>query len=47
MTEAKTLASKEASGVLGTFNVLPRIIKNIDITRTLISSFYNSYYLWI
>lgn len=39
MTEAKTLASKEASGVLGTFNVLPRIIKNIDITELLLALF--------
>ena len=39
MTEAKTLASKEASGVLGTFNVLPRIIKNIDITELLLAFF--------
>ncbi len=38
-TEAKTLASKEASGVLGTFNVLPRIIKNIDITELLLALF--------
>ena len=39
MTEAKTLASKEASGVLGTFNVLPRILKNIDITELLLALF--------
>ena len=39
MTEAKTLASKEASGVLGTFTVLPRIIKNIDITELLLALF--------
>jgi SulP family sulfate permease len=39
MTEAKTLASKEASGVLGTFNVLPRIIKNIDLTELLLALF--------
>ena len=39
MTEAKTLASKEASGVLGTFKVLPRIIKNIDITELLLAFF--------
>ena len=39
MTEAKTLAKKEASGVLGTFNVLPRIIKNIDITELLLAFF--------
>ena len=39
MTEAKTLASREASGVLGTFNVLPRIIKNIDITELLLAFF--------
>ena len=39
MTEAKTLASKEASGVLGTLNVLPRIIKNIDITELLLAFF--------
>jgi len=29
MTEAKTLAGKEASGVIGTFNVLPRIFANL------------------
>ena len=29
MTEAKTLAGKEASGVIGTFNILPRILANI------------------
>jgi SulP family sulfate permease len=28
--EAKTLAAKEASGVLGTFKVLPRIIRNVN-----------------
>tara|TARA_B100000963_G_scaffold359804_1_gene388277 strand:+ start:285 stop:1874 length:1590 start_codon:yes stop_codon:yes gene_type:complete len=39
MTEARTLASKEASGVLGTFNVLPRIIKNIDIIELLLAFF--------
>ena len=39
MTEAKTLASKEASGVLGTFNVLPRILKIIDITELLLAFF--------
>jgi len=39
MTEAKTLASKKASGVLGTFNVMPRIIKNIDITELLLALF--------
>ena len=39
MTEAKTLAKKEASGVLGTFSVLPRIIKNIDITELLLAFF--------
>lgn len=30
MTEAKTLAGKEASGVIGTLNVLPRIFANIN-----------------
>ena len=39
MTEAKTLASKEASGVLGTFNVLSRILKNIDIIELLLAFF--------
>ena len=39
MTEAKTLASKKASGVLGTINVLPRILKNIDITELILALF--------
>ena len=39
MTEAKTLASKRASGVLGTINILPRILKNIDITELLLAFF--------
>ena len=39
MTEAKTLASKRASGVLGTINTLPRILKNIDITELLLAFF--------
>ena len=29
ITEAKTLAGKESSGVIGTFNILPRILANI------------------
>ena len=39
ITEAKTLANKDASGVLGTFNILPRIIKNINITELLLALF--------
>ena len=39
ITEAKTLANKEASGVLGTFNILPRIIKNINIIELLLALF--------
>ncbi|WP_299105147.1 SulP family inorganic anion transporter [uncultured Tenacibaculum sp.] len=30
LNESKTLAGKEASGVMGTFNVLPRALKNIS-----------------
>lgn len=30
LNESKTLAGKEASGVIGTFNVLPRALKNIS-----------------
>ncbi len=30
LNESKTLAGKEASGVMGTFNVLPRALKNIN-----------------
>ena len=33
MTEAKTLAGKEASGVVGTFKVFPRIFNNILYTE--------------
>ena len=39
ITEAKTLANKDASGVLGTFNILPRIIKNINIIELLLALF--------
>lgn len=31
LKEAKTLAGKESSGVIGTFNVLPRALKNINL----------------
>ena len=30
MTEAKTLAGKEAAGVIGTLKIFPRIINNIN-----------------
>lgn len=30
LTEAQTLAEKNASGVMGTFNVMPRIVSNIN-----------------
>ena len=39
ITEAKTLANKDASGVLGTFNILPRIIKNINIIELFLALF--------
>ncbi len=35
--EAKTLAAKEASGVLGAFNVLPRALKNINYLELILA----------
>ena len=37
MTEAKTLAGKEASGVVGTFKVFPRIFNNILYTELILA----------
>ena len=37
LTEAKTLASKEASGVVGTLKVLPRILSNINSLELLLA----------
>lgn len=37
MTEAKTLAGKEASGVLGTFRVFPRIFSNVDFLELILA----------
>lgn len=37
MTEAKTLAGKEASGVLGTINILPRIFSNINTLELILA----------
>ncbi|CAM1340090.1 SulP family inorganic anion transporter [Tenacibaculum amylolyticum] len=37
LKEAKTLAGKESSGVLGTFKVLPRALKNINFLELLLA----------
>ena len=37
MTEAKTLAGKEASGVLGTLRILPRIFTNINTLELILA----------
>lgn len=37
MTEAKTLAGKEASGVLGTISILPRIFSNINTLELMLA----------
>jgi len=37
MTEAKTLAGKEASGVIGTFKIFQRIMNNIRSLELILS----------
>lgn len=37
LKEAKTLAGKESSGVLGTFKVLPRALKNINLLELILA----------
>ena len=46
MTESKTLAGKEASGVLGTIKVLPYALNNINWLELILSPRNNFNYLW-
>ena len=46
MTESKTLAGKEASGVLGTIKVLPFALNKIKLARVNPSPRNNFNYLW-